>query len=94
MSTSLVGGPKDDVFVGRQAELSALLEVVARVEEGQPWLVTVEGESGIGKTALVKRGLASARRLQGAIGAIGPVRDRPRVRRHRAAASQCSPPVA
>ena len=60
MSISLVGGPKDDVFVGRQAELSALLEVMARVEEGQPWLVTVEGESGIGKTALVKRGLASA----------------------------------
>ena len=61
MSISLVGGPKDDVFVGRQAELSALLEVMARVEEGQPWLVTVEGGSGIGKTALVKRGLASAR---------------------------------
>ena len=61
MSISLVGGPKDDVFVGRQAELSSLLEVVTRVEEGQPWLVTVEGESGIGKTALVKRGLASAR---------------------------------
>ena len=61
MSISLVGGPKDDVFVGRQAELSSLLEVVTRVEEGRPWLVTVEGESGIGKTALVKRGLASAR---------------------------------
>ena len=60
MSAALAGGPKDAVFVGRQAELAAFTDVLTRVRQGQPWLVTVEGESGIGKTALVRRCLASA----------------------------------
>ncbi len=60
MSGSLAGGPKDAVFVGRQAELAAFADVLTGVRQGQPWLVTVEGESGIGKTALVRRCLASA----------------------------------
>jgi len=54
------GGPGDDVFVGRKAELARLADVVARVRDGQPWLVTIEGESGVGKTALARRCLAAA----------------------------------
>jgi SAM-dependent methyltransferase len=34
------------------SELARLADVVARVRRGQPWLVTIEGESGVGKTAL------------------------------------------
>ena len=48
------------MFVGRAAELAGLADVLARVRGGQPWLVTIEGESGAGKTALARRGLAAA----------------------------------
>ena len=54
----LAEGPEEDVFVGRAAELARLADVVARVRRGQPWLVTIEGESGVGKTALARRSLA------------------------------------
>ena len=50
--------PPLDVFVGRAAELDRAAQVVATVETGQPWLVTIEGEPGIGKTALARRVLA------------------------------------
>jgi len=43
----LAEGPEEDVFVGRAAELDRLADVVARVRRGQPWLVTIEGESGV-----------------------------------------------
>jgi antitoxin (DNA-binding transcriptional repressor) of toxin-antitoxin stability system len=56
----LAGGPEEDVFVGRAAELAQLADVLARVRRGQPWLVTIEGESGVGKTALARHGLAAA----------------------------------
>jgi len=56
----LAGGPEEDVFVGRAAELARLADVVARVRRGQPWLVTIEGESGVGKTALARHSLASS----------------------------------
>ena len=56
----LAGGPEGDVFVGREAELARLADVLARVRHGQPWLVTIEGESGVGKTALARRCLAAA----------------------------------
>jgi DNA-binding CsgD family transcriptional regulator len=56
----VAGGPEADVFVGRETELARLADVVVRVGQGQPWLVTIEGESGIGKTALAKRFLASS----------------------------------
>lgn len=52
--------PGQDIFVGRAAELARLADVIARVRHGQPWLVTIEGESGVGKTALARRCLASA----------------------------------
>jgi hypothetical protein len=53
--TSLLEG---DVFVGRKAELAQLAEMAGRVRQGQPWLVTIEGESGVGKTALARRLMA------------------------------------
>jgi DNA-binding CsgD family transcriptional regulator/tetratricopeptide (TPR) repeat protein len=49
-----------DVFVGRAAELDRVAQVVAAAEAGQPWLVTIEGEPGVGKTALARRILARA----------------------------------
>jgi len=53
-----------DVFVGRTAELARMAEVVARVEAGEPWLVAVEGDPGMGKTSLARRGLAGAAGLR------------------------------
>ena len=50
----------EDVFVGRVAELARFGDVLARVRQGQPWLLTIEGESGGGKTALARRGVASS----------------------------------
>jgi DNA-binding CsgD family transcriptional regulator/tetratricopeptide (TPR) repeat protein len=47
-----------DVFVGRTAELTQLADAVARAEAGQPWLVTIEGDPGVGKTSLARRCLA------------------------------------
>ena len=58
MTSFLAGGPEEDVFVGREAELARLADVMARARQGQPWQVTIEGESGIGKTALARRSLA------------------------------------
>jgi hypothetical protein len=49
-----------DVFVGRAAELARVAEVVARVKAGQPWLVAIEGDPGVGKTSLARRGLVDA----------------------------------
>jgi DNA-binding CsgD family transcriptional regulator len=60
VNSFLAGGSEADVFVGRETELARLADVVARVRQGQPWLVTIEGESGIGKTALARRFLASS----------------------------------
>ncbi|HTT91804.1 MAG TPA: AAA family ATPase, partial [Acidimicrobiales bacterium] len=60
MTFSLEGGPVKDAFVGRETELARFGEVLARAQQGQPWLVTIEGESGVGKTALAKRGMTSS----------------------------------
>jgi MoxR-like ATPase len=49
-----------DVFVGRAAGVAGVAEVVSRVQAGQPWLVAIEGDPGVGKTALVRRCLARA----------------------------------
>jgi DNA-binding CsgD family transcriptional regulator len=50
--------PPLDPFVGRAAELARMAEVVSRAESGQPWLVAIEGDPGVGKTSLVRRSLA------------------------------------
>jgi hypothetical protein len=57
MTFLLAGGPEEDVFVGRKAELAGLADVLARARQGEPWLVAIEGESGVGKTALARRAL-------------------------------------
>jgi DNA-binding CsgD family transcriptional regulator len=44
-----------DLFVGRTAELARVTEVVTRVAAGQPWLVAIEGDPGVGKTSLARR---------------------------------------
>ena len=56
--------PPLDLFVGRAAELARIAEVVARVEAGHPWLVAIEGDPGMGKTALARHGLSAAAGLR------------------------------
>ena len=46
------------VFVGRQAELGVLHDAFDDASAGQPQVVVVEGEAGIGKTTLVERFLS------------------------------------
>ncbi|MGW8955992.1 helix-turn-helix transcriptional regulator [Streptomyces sp. NPDC055709] len=46
------------LFVGREAELRRLRECAQLVRSGQPWVVLVDGEAGMGKTALVREWLA------------------------------------
>src|ERR1700742_2280052 len=49
-----------DLFVGRAAELARAAEVSAGVRQGEPWLVAVEGDPGVGKTTLARHVLAGA----------------------------------
>ena len=58
------GQPPLDLFVGREAEVSRVAEIVARVEAGQPWLVAIEGDPGMGKTALARRCLTGSAGLR------------------------------
>jgi ATP-dependent Clp protease ATP-binding subunit ClpA len=57
-----------DLFVGRAAELARVTEVVTRVEAGQPWLVAIEGDAGVGKTSLARRCLTQSPGLSGRAG--------------------------
>lgn len=41
-------------FFGRDAEIQALIDAVARIRAGQGGVVIVEGEAGVGKTALLE----------------------------------------
>ena len=43
-----------DVFVGRVAELAQVAEVAALAATGQPWLVSIHGDPGTGKTSLAR----------------------------------------
>jgi DNA-binding CsgD family transcriptional regulator/tetratricopeptide (TPR) repeat protein len=52
--------PAAAVFVGRRAELSALEQALESARAGRPQIVMVEGEAGIGKTALIERFIAAA----------------------------------
>ena len=47
--------PESELFVGRQAELATLRSKLAEASTGRPRFVLVEGEKGIGKTALLRR---------------------------------------
>jgi hypothetical protein len=52
--------PEQEIFVGRNAQLSQIGDIAVRVTGGEPWLVVIEGESGIGKSALARRSAALA----------------------------------
>lgn len=51
-------GPVSSAFVGRRAELAALLEAAERVAGGEPNFVLVGGEAGVGKSRLVAEAAA------------------------------------
>ena len=55
--------PPADVFVGRTAELERVAEILRRAADGQPWLVAVESDPGMGKTALAGHALEGTRML-------------------------------
>src|SRR6202162_674269 len=48
-------------FVGRQVELARLLEAFRKVEQGKPLTIALHGDSGMGKSALVRRFLGGIR---------------------------------
>jgi hypothetical protein len=48
-----VASAQDDIFVGREAELCALFAAFERSHSTGPSLLLIEGESGIGKSALI-----------------------------------------
>ena len=54
-------------FVGRRAELDALDEAFALASAGKGAMVIVSGESGIGKTRLIRHFLDDAQRRRGAL---------------------------
>ncbi len=49
--------------MGRAAELTRIARVITQVAAGEPWLVAIEGNPGVGKTALARRCLAGAPNL-------------------------------
>ncbi|MDT3400109.1 AAA family ATPase, partial [Streptomyces sp. B1866] len=58
--------PVSPVFVGRAEELAALTDALARAAAGEPQVVLVGGEAGVGKTRLLEEFLTAA----GAAGAV------------------------
>jgi eukaryotic-like serine/threonine-protein kinase len=50
---SVAASTQDDVFVGREAELRTLFAAFERAPSTGPSLLLIEGESGIGKSALI-----------------------------------------
>ncbi len=52
-----------DLFVGRVAELDQIAETLRQVADGEPWLVSIEGDPGMGKSALARQALADGRVL-------------------------------
>lgn len=64
MITAVPRRVSSPVFVGRIAELAALAEALRRAANGEPGIVLITGEAGIGKSRL----LAEARRLSAEIG--------------------------
>jgi hypothetical protein len=54
-------------FVGRRAEMAALSRALDATREGRPVTVYVQGESGVGKSALVRQFATSAAAERGAI---------------------------
>jgi tetratricopeptide (TPR) repeat protein len=59
--------PRPPPFVGRAAEMSVLEAALEEVVRGRPAVVDVQGSSGMGKTELVDRFVASVAREAGAV---------------------------
>lgn len=55
--------PAQRLFVGRRAELDVLAAEMAAADQGSPRLVVVEGDPGIGKSALISESLARQRHV-------------------------------
>ena len=55
------------LFVGRQAELATLHGAFQRMRSGEPAVVSMEGESGVGKSTLLKECLDRLRDNDGAV---------------------------
>lgn len=64
---NIAGSP---VFVGRSAELTALLDALHAAGTGEPQALLVGGEAGVGKTRLLDEFLARAEKA-GAVTAVG-----------------------
>jgi DNA-binding CsgD family transcriptional regulator len=60
----MAGRDTGDDFVAREAELATLHDALCDARAGQPAIVAVEGEPGIGKTRLLNRFLAQAPDIQ------------------------------
>ncbi len=54
------GGPRAVELLGRERELEAVAEVVARTRTGDGAVLAIEGVAGIGKTALLRASLQAA----------------------------------
>ncbi|HRH87043.1 MAG TPA: ATP-binding protein [Rubrivivax sp.] len=52
--------PADRLFVGRRAELQTLQQALQRAVAGQPGIVLLAGEPGIGKTRTAQQMIAFA----------------------------------
>jgi DNA-binding CsgD family transcriptional regulator len=52
-----------ELFVGRSAELERIAETLRQVATGQPWLVAIEGDPGMGKSALARHALTGVQVL-------------------------------
>ena len=50
------------VFVGRQRELDALAAALAAARAGQPQVVLIQGDGGMGKSSLIYEFFGSRRR--------------------------------
>jgi len=66
-SSPVAVGPGDTLFVGREYHLRLLQEAFDVTHRGRPVAIQVYGRSGMGKTALVRRFLATLRHSDGAI---------------------------
>ncbi|MCX5402294.1 LuxR family transcriptional regulator [Streptomyces sp. NBC_00102] len=53
------GNDEREVFVGRRSESERLAACADKVRGGEAWLAVVEGEAGIGKSALIRRAVSS-----------------------------------